>query len=68
MRQEVKQLEQWLRASGVYCSQVTMSTGEVVVFIHNDDCTSKRREKQVTAMAKKLGIEIKLADKGALFL
>ena len=67
MRQTLKQFEAWLRVSGVYCSHVSMSNGEENLFIHNDDCRSKRTENQVAAMAKKLGVQIKLADKGAIF-
>lgn len=68
MRQTVKQFESWLRASGVYCSEITDgTTNEVGIFIDYRDCTSKRKEKQVAAMAKRLGVKINLSDKGVCF-
>lgn len=68
MRQTLQQFEQWLRASGVFCQPVFDATSEVSeLFVDYRDCSSKRKEKQVAAMAKKLGVKISLSDKGVIF-
>lgn len=58
----LKTFETWLRARGIHC---TNSGADV--FIHFDDCASKREQKVVANQAKKLGLFLVICDKGAAF-
>jgi len=69
MRQTLQQFEQWLRASGVHCSRIhDTATDDVGVFIDDEDVTSLRKKQKIAATAKRMGVKVLIADKGAIFL
>lgn len=67
MNANVKQLEQWMRASGIDCLQITdATTGQLGLFVHFDDATKKQHQ-QICSMAKRLKVRMDVSDKGPTF-
>lgn len=63
----LRQLESWLRASGIFCSDITdAATGQVGLFVDYRDA-SKRQEKLIAGQVRKLGLTVSVGDKGACF-
>lgn len=57
----------WLSGQGVHNRPTSYKDEDDHVFVHHDDVKGKRQQNQIAKEAKKRGMKIDIADKGAIF-